>query len=798
MPLASVGFLVGVLFCQSLTELPMREWSFLILILIPLGIRFPNYRFIIFLLLGFLYSVFIAHSKLEHKISSELEGKELLVTGTVLEVSSKTDRRIRFLFNVSDLSEFGKSQQSNDNFVEYSASDNVIPRRIQLSWYNNAPDISLGQRWQFKVKLKRPRGFSNPGGFDYEGWLYQHDIDATGYVRSGKNNGQWNKRLAAEPLPLTNLFQVNLQQLRQTLSQKISMVPGDQAHASLINALVVGDRSSMTDEQWSTLTGTGTNHLMAISGLHIGLVAGLIFYLSSSIWRRIPNASLYVAAPRIAALCSILAALVYAALAGFTLPTQRALIMICVAMIAVWVRRPLVSSTVLSSALFVVLLYDPTAVMSGSFWLSFLAVAVIVYSMSNRVASPSGLQKIWWQWGRLQWVIAVGLAPVLLFWFQQVPLVSPAANFIAVPVVSLITVPFSLAGTFFLLTVPALGELLLSLAHFSLELLWPLLEAVAGIEFLLFTSSKPPLWTLLSAAIGTLLLLAPKGFPTRWLGMVWILPLLFYPRAEIPYGTYRFTQLDVGHGLASVVQTQKHVMVYDVGPRYSENFNAGEAVVVPFLKYQGINRIDQLILSHDDIDHTGGFEAVIRQVPVKHVLLSPGMTKNHPESSVCERGNQWTWDGVQFTILHPGVNNVGQSDNNKSCVVQISTENDKLLLTGDIERLVETQFIKYFASDDDDLRADFSADVLVVPHHGSASSSSEAFVQTLSPDYALISAGYMNRYGLPKANVVHRYEAINATVLNTARHGAISFFMGKEGLSELSLHRNKARRFWNN
>jgi len=783
MPLASIGFLVGVLICQSLTELPMREWGLIIIVLIPLVLRFPGFRLLIFILLGFLYSVLIAHSKLSSHISADLEGRDLLVSGSVSSVLRQTGESARFWLAVDDLSEL---DSSGTPLPVKISPPKKSPKRIQLNWYNDAPDIIVGQRWQLKVRLKQPRGFSNPGAFDYEGWLYQNEIDATGYVRSDKQRDLWNKLSDTE-----SGFFTRLHRFRSNLSASIVQALKDKPHASLVVALVVGDRQFMTDDEWATLTRTGTNHLMAISGLHIGLIAGLFFFLTLRLWRLFPKACLKLPAPRAAALVAVIAALCYSALAGFTLPTQRAFIMISVAMLAVWFQRPVVSSQVLAAALLAVLLYDPSAIMSGSFWLSFAAVAVIVFTLTNRLPMQ-GAQKWWWKWGRIQWVITLGLAPILLFWFQQVPLLSPIANFIAVPVVSLITVPLSLLGGLWLLLEPVSGQFILVLADFSLSLIWPMLESMAGIDKLVITAGEPPVWALIPALIGIVLLLAPRGLPGRWLGAVWLLPLVFYPRAEIPQGAYRFTLLDVGQGLAAVVRTRNHVLVYDAGPRYSETFNAGDVAVIPYLQSVGIGKIDRFILSHNDIDHTGGFNAISMGLAIDQVIIGEGVATGVPGEEHCHRGQEWQWDGVRFRVLYPPAGYKSPTDNNNSCIVQISTENDNLLLTGDMESEVEKQFVKFFAGNDDILKAD----VLLVPHHGSLSSSSKDFVRAVQPDYALVSSGYRNRYGLPRAEVVSRYTREGTRILNTSRDGAISFLMTRQGMSELTLHRQHARHFW--
>ncbi len=779
MQLASIGFLVGVLICHTLADLPSKEWGWLLFIIIPLTFGFKSFRPFFFLIIGFLYSVLIAHDKIAGQISPELEGQDLLVRGIVAELPNKTSERTRFILKIMDLSELDVALKNPDASVPI----NHKPRYIQLSWYQAAPRIAIGQQWQLVVRLKRPHGFSNPGGFDYEAWLYQQDIQATGYVRDNAATQSRNTLLGID-----NSFRTRVYQFRERLSDAISSELAGTTAVGLITALVVGNRQFIDSDQWRVLTTTGTNHLMAISGLHIGLVAGLAFFLTSYAWRRLPKAALYVATPRAAALTAILAAFGYAALAGFALPTQRALIMVIITMIAIWLQRPVIPSQVLAVTLVAVLLYDPSAVISGSFWLSFGAVAIIFYTMIGRV-STSGW---WWKWGRIQWVIGLGLAPVLLFWFQQVPLLSPVANLIAVPVVSFLTVPLSLIGGVLVILWPGLAYWPLMLAALSLELLWPLLDALSHAHHLLWFAPQPPSWTLIPAVVGLLWLLAPKGIPARWMGAFWIFPSIFFSQPSIEHGMARLTLLDVGQGLAVVVQTAQHVMLYDSGPRYSDQFNAGSTVVVPFLRQQGILALDRVILSHNDIDHTGGYDSISGQMPIQNLMQSTNVPLVRSDAEFCTAGVQWQWDGVDFRVLHPASDYSDLRDNNMSCVVQISTQTDKLLLTGDMERRVETQLVKYFATDDDNLRAD----VLVVPHHGSGSSSSEHFVQAVTPKYALFSVGYRNRYGLPKKEVVQRYQQTGATALYTHTSGAITLMLGTGRLQPPELYRATHRRYW--
>ncbi|MGD8642211.1 MAG: DNA internalization-related competence protein ComEC/Rec2, partial [Gammaproteobacteria bacterium] len=584
MQLASLGFFAGVLISQMLAVLPRKEWSLLIIVIVPLVVRFPAFRLVLCLVLGFLYSVFVAHDKLAEQISPELEGRDLVLTGTIASIPDINSQRHRFLADVIDLTELNPEK---DRKALLGTSDKTqLPRRVRLSWYRTDAELHVGERWQWVVRLKRPRGFSNPGGFDYEGWLYRQGIHATGYVRDNDGTRSRNRRLGE-----SDHWVYQIHRWREALVTGIQQVLPGNPYRGLVTALLVGHRQEIRPDQWSVLTATGTSHLMAISGLHIGLVAGLIYWLAGWIWRRLPRAALYLSAPRAAAVGAILAALLYAALAGFTLPTQRAVIMVSVVMAAIWTQRPINPSQILSLAMLAVLLYDPVAVISGSFWLSFGAVAAIFYTMVGRLP----IKHWWWKWGRVQWVLAVGLVPILLFAFQQVPLLSPLANFIAVPVVSFMTVPFTLLGGTLLFLAPTIAGWMIATAAWSLALLWPLLQAMAGFEPLLWNSGQPPVWTLLPALLGILWLLAPKGIPARWIGALWLLPLVFFPRQNIDHGAVVLTVLDVGHGLATVVKTANHVLVYDTGPRYSAQFDAGDAIVVPYLQHQGIRSIDRLI-----------------------------------------------------------------------------------------------------------------------------------------------------------------------------------------------------------
>jgi len=781
MQIASIGFLVGVLICQHLAVLPPFHWLLAGCAVIPAIMPFQKLRLLSFTLLGFLYAAFMAHDKIAGQFDPTLEGVDILLSGVVASLPNKNAHRTQFQLDVQALQVLN-SVNADTGVMPVSATESQ-PIRILLSWYKPTSQVHVGEQWQFVVRLKRPRGFSNPGGFDYEAWLFQQGIVAKGYIVQRQGVKHFNRYIRSD----ASIY-YGLHRSREYLGNQLKQLMDGNEYRGFITALTIGDRQDLTPAHWQVLMRTGTNHLMAISGLHIGLIAGFAFFAGGYLWRHLPGAARIMPAPKAAAALALLAAFSYAALAGFAIPTQRAFVMIAVVMFMVWLQRDAVPSRTLSMALFAVLLYDPLAVLGAGFWLSFVAVAVILYAMAARLPNTG----LWWKWGRVQWVVTVGLAPLLIFVFQSIPLVSPLANLIAVPWVSVITVPLSLLGSVLAIPFPWLADFILQLAGFSLAVLWPLLSALSSVDALQWTVHKPPLWVLGAAVIGILWLLAPKGLPVRWLGLIWVAPLIYAGKTSVPYGDVQFTLLDVGQGLAAVIQTQNHTLVYDTGPRLGEHFNTGSAVIMPFLKARGINAIDRLVLSHDDIDHVGGYRSISEQMKVGKIIVGQPVTGAEHPLEPCRRGMEWHWDGVVFRVLHPGLGYASTKDNNYSCVIQVITQRGRVLLTGDIEQPVENRLLQTIRES----TASLQAQVLVVPHHGSASSSSVPFIQAISPEYALIAVGYRNRYGLPKDEIIARYQALGTRVLDTVSSGAISFTMGDStALSPVS-YRQKYRRYW--
>ena len=582
--------------------------------MLPLGIavwKRPTWLPLAFLVVGVLWTTVRANWVLSDALPGTLEQRDIQLQGAVADIPQPTERGVRLLFDVSDARLQGQAVS--------------VPRRILLSSYGEQ-SFNVGERWQVVARLKRPHGFQNPGGFDYERYLFQSRIRATGYIR-GLTPPQrlpgWSLRYAVD-------------RWRQSLGERIRAVLGTEPLTGIVVALANGDKRGISDSQWSVFRRTGTNHLMAISGLHIGLVAGFAFFMVRWLWAWPGFTVLYWPAPKMAAVGAIAAATVYAALAGFSIPTQRALVMIAVAMGAVLAQRRVATSQLLAIALLLVLFYDPLAALSAGFWLSFTAVAVIVLFLNAR--QRRGID--WRSLGRLQWGIAIGLTPLLLLFFQQVSLVGPLANLLAVPLFGLLVVPFTLAGTMATMLLPdVLTASLLQLAVWVLELVWASLEYLAGLRYSVWTQHSPGLWPLAAAVVGVALLLAPRGWPVRWLGAVWLLPMFTLQPAAPTAGAFWFTLLDVGHGLASVVRTHSHTLVYDTGPRFSARFDAGRAVVVPYLRRQGVGQIDTLVVSHGDNDHIGGVDSVLADIAVGNIISS--VPERLPMAKACIAGQEW-------------------------------------------------------------------------------------------------------------------------------------------------------------
>jgi len=762
----ALGFLLGTAALQQLATLPPLPWSLGLLVLLPVAWRRPGLWPGIGL--GFLWANLVAHVYLSGGLEADLEGRDVVVEGVVASLPVTAGGGTRFQFSPLDLRLDGESR--------------ALPGRLLLTWYRDAPPLVVGERWRLQLRLKRPHGFMNPGGFDYEAWLFRQGIRAKGYVRRAP---EVNRRLGRDGMDRP------VEQWRHAARERLSPLLAGRRQAGLVMALAMGLRDRISREQWQVLQRTGTSHLVAISGLHVGLVAGFAFFAVRRLWRVSAPAVLRWPAPKAGAVAAMFAATAYAMLAGLSIPTQRALVMVLVVMLATLLQRRHRPSALLALALLLVLILDPMAVLAPGFWLSFAAVAVILYGMQGRLGRPS----LWWRWGRVQWLVAVGLLPLLVVQFQQASLVAPLANLLAVPWVSLVTVPLTLLGTLLSGVLPGLAGWLLGLADGSLEGLWWILQWLSDWPRSVWRQAPLAPWAVAAAVVGVIWLLAPRGLPARWVGLVWLLPLAFTRAPGIAQGEALFTLLDVGQGLAAVVQTREHVLVFDTGPRFSSGFNTGEAVVAPYLRARGIGEVDLLVVSHGDNDHRGGVSGLADQIAIRHSFSSvpqrlPGLDAQH-----CRAGMAWQWDGVRFRFLNPDGDDpgAGRRGNNQSCVLRVQAGDDAVLLTGDIERGAERQLLARARENTDDSPR---ARVLVAPHHGSKTSSSDAFLRAVDPQLALFPVGYRNRYGFPRPEVLARYHALGVRTLDSAGSGAIALRLGARDGLQVRRHRQHHRRYW--
>jgi competence protein ComEC len=652
-------------------------------------------------------------------------------------------------------------------------------RRVQLTryWPRNTSNFETrmraGERWRLNVRVKTPYGTSNPHGFDLEAWMLERRINASGYVRE-----------TPPPQPLVEKAitpTARIAATRAAVRQRIFATLGDAPYAGVIAALVVGDQRSIPHDQWRAFTRTGVNHLLSISGLHVTMIAALAGWLVASVWRRLPRHAERWPARQAGLVAAVAAAFGYALLAGFQVPAQRTLFMLTVLALAFWGRREPRPFTALVVALFVVLLIDPWAVLSAGFWLSFGAMAAILWVAFGRVALPDKLRG----WLTVQGAVTLALAPVLFLLFQQVSLISPFANAVAIPLVSWLVTPLALLGVL----VPPLWQV----AAWLMDGLGAGLTWAASLPLAVMTLPAPSWWATALALSGTVWLLLPRGFPLRSLGLLLWLPLLFPPRDAIAPGHFRVEAIDVGQGTAVLVRTANHALLYDTGAAFADS-DSGERIIVPFLRASGVGELSGLIVSHDDNDHSGGMRSVLRDVPTGWLLhglpaASP-LLAGAPAGRACARGQRWVWDGVRFEILNPGPaahSDGRRRDNDHSCVLRVSSARHGLLLTGDGERRTELELLESGQLS--------PVSVLFAGHHGSRTSSIPEFVAATRPEWVVFTLGYRNRYGHPHPHVMARFREIGARTLRSDAGGMIRLDFGEAGV-EASQYRPTHRRYW--
>jgi len=689
-----------------------------------------------------LVGVGLAGLHASHTLATQLpeswERRIVAITGTVDDLPEHEPRQTRFVFKVDDAP---------------SQPEPLRGRRLRVSWSDAdmalRGSVQAGQRWRLSVRLKAPRGLRNPGGSDAEKHAFARRIAANAQVRHPRNA----VRLAEAR---------GLQAWREGVSGRIAVaIKGDTSR--FIRALAIGDTRAISDEDWTLLRANGLTHLIAISGSHVGLVGGFFAMLVYGLWWLVP--ALGRVAPRqvAAAIAATAGAIAYTAAAGFAVPTVRTALMIAAVSLALGARRRVSPFDTLGLAVIAVLLYDPLSVLGAGFWLSFMGVAWLMWCL------PQGGRQPVREFLSAQGVATVGLLPMAVLLFGQVSMAGPVANLVAVPWWSLVVVPLSLLGAALESLHAGLGAWPLRTAAWFFDLSWPLFEWLGDSPLALWWVAESRWFALPMALLGAGWLLLPRGIPGKPLAVLLWLPLLWPDRHLPAPGTAEVTVIDVGQGLSVMVRTARHTLLYDMGPAMRDGFDAGERAVLPVLRARGVRRIDHAVASHGDNDHAGGLESVRAAYPLP-VLLGPEGV-GLPGARDCVAGQHWTWDGVRFQFLHP-TPYFPYLANDSSCVLRVEGRQGVLLLTGDIGDVIERELVRREP-------AALEADVVVVAHHGSESSSDPAFVAATRARHAIMSTGHGNLFRHPRPGIVQRWRDAGATVWDTARTGAITFRLGE-------------------
>nr|WP_087038953.1 DNA internalization-related competence protein ComEC/Rec2 [Caballeronia arvi] len=821
-----LGFALGVWWLQQQARLPDGVIWFtccaVFAVAVTLGAMKPRVRIaslaIVACALGFAYAALRAEVALREQLPVEYEQRDIELTGFVRGLPERQADGMRFLFEV----------EAN------GARLHDFPRIVRLSWMSPEPmKLRPGERWKLTARLKRAHANANFGLRDAEATLLERGIRATGSVSTARAP----RRLSVD----ATSPRLMIDRLRARARDRIETVLGDAPHRGIIVALAVGAQDAVSDADWSLMRATGTSHLVAISGLHIGFVAGLAALIAGFVWKRVRwrgvPAPLIAAAPKVAAIGATVFAAFYAALAGFNVPAQRTLCMLLIFAAAFLCGRRPASSLVLLWALAFVLIVDPWAVTSPGFWLSFGAVAAILHAVAaaGRVESqarteddddidqwdridpsevgqrperprkrrPFAFIARFWRrarrrvksGARVQYAVTIALAPLTVYWFSQIPLLGPLANAFAIPWISVLVTPATLAG----LLLPApLDAPMLHAAHAALSVLIDVLARLAdAVPAPLWFLPRPNAFALAASGVGVVWALAPRGWPLRFAAPLTWLPLLAPASHPAPEGAFRVTALDIGQGSALVVETARHALLFDAGPG-PESTHAGERITVPYLQAAGVHTLDALVISHSDSDHAGGAPAVLQSIAVRQMLASlpakdalwSNARARRAETLRCVSGQRWTWDGVEFRVLWPEPGPLAGKPNHQSCVLKVTSAAGRAaLFTADIEADVERMLI---AREPAALRAD----VLIVPHHGSRTSSTEPFLDSIGPVAAIFQVGYRNRFHHPHPTVFARYGLRGIALSRSDDDGAARIDIGSAIV--LERYRDTHARYWMN
>lgn len=781
MGMIAIAFAVGIGLCQLQPALPLSPWPPLMLsfaataaVLMLFAPRFgtaPVRRLVAVCLafaIGFCWSALRAEWRLGESLPMQWEQRDIAVRGVVASLPQVYDSgMVRFRFLVEE-------------------AEAPVPRRIQLSWYAqgwggerfDVPALRPGERWGLVVRLRRPHGLFNPHGFDQEARWLEEGVRAVGYVRAQAPS----ERLDTFVLRADSLMHRARDHVRHRFGQGL----GEATYAGILIALAVGDQRAIPEAQWEVFRNTAVAHLVSISGLHVSLVAVFGGGLVALLWWCVPRLAERLPRRRAMAAGGLLCAAAYAVLAGLGLPVQRALLMLAVACLALMLGRETRPGSVLALALIVVLAVDPWAVMSAGFWLSFGAVSIIMAVVAGRFPPPGKLAGA----VRIQLAITLALSPLLLALFGAFSLVSPLANAFAIPVVSFFVTPLVLVAMVLPWSAP------LDIAHWAAAWMMAGLERLAALPIAMWHGPAVPSGLIILALAGCAWLLMPSGTKGKSAAVLALVPMLLWTPARPPSGSAWLTVFDVGQGLAVHVQTASHDLLYDAGPPYGPVSDAGRRVILPFLQAEGVRRLDRMIVSHAHNDHLGGAASILRAIEVgdvtadvdaRHALRREAGGRIAP----CAAGARWEWDGVRFEVLYPVASAARlpfNALNDDSCVVRVEAGGHAVLLTGDIEAGAERHLVRAVAER-------LQSDVVVVPHHGSRTSSSPAFARATGARHAIHSAGMLNPFRHPHPLVWARWDALGARNWRTDSQGAIRIRLDAHGVEVVS-ERERRRRYW--
>jgi len=756
--------------------------------------------------LGFAWNARYAENRLSNILLPEMEGKDLTLEGRVAALPQGNLTGAKFVFQVDD-------------------PEAKLPTRIYLSWQpawrnpQDIPEIIPGQRWRLKVKLKRPYGSLNPHAFDFERWSFHQDLGASGSVRSGE-------LLSSKDIGLAE-FELHMELARWGLRKKIqAMLPADARYAGVIIALVMGDQNAINQDDWRTFNATGIGHLISISGLHVTMLAGVGASIAAFIWGR-RSWPLIIPVGKVAACIGFLTAFIYAWLAGFQIPAQRTMYMVGVVAFALWSGRNPRSFDIWWWALAFVLLIDPMAPYTPGFWLSFGAVAAILYAMresSGLLGIPTGKElEIHWtlrlsqalrEACRVQAVVTIALLPFTLYWFYQVSAVSPFANAFAIPLVSYVVTPLAISGA---LLPEFIGKWLLLPAHMAMEYLAIALDWMANWNWSVVWARQPEWWVLVLSGVGIIYAIRPGDLVRDWglraLALSLSIPLFVTPlgsfgQPTLALGEFRATVLDIGQGTAVLIETANRSLLYDTGPIQGKNDDAGQRVILPFLRGRGIDEIDRMVISHSDSDHVGGAVTLLKQIQFNSMMGS--LPKHNPllqylrarkiPSIPCRFGQRWIWDDVEFMVWHPHEETLFQEQysrrpNEMSCVLEVRNQNTSVWLTGDVEKQGEAEIVERLNQSRLEEMADRQL-IFMAPHHGSKTSSSLDLLRKLEPDQAFAQNGYRNRYGHPHPTVSKRYWDLKIPFYQSPATGAQIWTFKNNDKPATQFWRHDINRLW--